>query len=192
LLRFTKDSNQLTQIVHSSWPIEVYLIESSPFVITSAIAISMCSKRFAVSACFQDVPSNQHPQKNRPRQGHTDISIVAWHEVPRLLKEPSRRVRYDRARLITGLFLAEMCAASFGKLNARLESFEIPYFDPSITNRWPHLHEPYHALRFFWDGALPGTSCQATIASSLRDISQQALEWLEDEKNSDAAKQLNT
>jgi hypothetical protein len=29
--------------------------------------------------------------------------------------------------------------------------------------------------RFFWGGALPGTSCQATIASSLRDISQQAL-----------------
>ncbi|HKM58454.1 MAG TPA: hypothetical protein VJX28_06885, partial [Chthoniobacterales bacterium] len=26
-----------------------------------------------------------------------------------------------------------------------------------------------------WGGAVPGTSCQATIAPSLRDISQQAL-----------------
>ena len=33
---------------------------------------------------------------------------------------------------------------------------------------------PYPAGRLFWGGAVPGTSCQATIAPSLRDISQQA------------------
>ena len=34
---------------------------------------------------------------------------------------------------------------------------------------------PYPTGRFFWGGAVPGTSCQATIAPSLRDISPQAL-----------------
>jgi hypothetical protein len=34
---------------------------------------------------------------------------------------------------------------------------------------------PYPAGRFIWGGAVPGTSCQATIAPTLRDISQLAL-----------------
>jgi hypothetical protein len=38
--------------------------------------------------------------------------IVAWHEVPgkRPPKESSRRVRYDRTRLIHGVFLVEIRA----------------------------------------------------------------------------------
>ena len=38
-----------------------------------------------------------------------DSTIVAWHEVPgkRPPKEPSRRVRYDRAQLIPEVFLVE-------------------------------------------------------------------------------------
>jgi hypothetical protein len=41
-----------------------------------------------------------------------DRLIVARHEVPgkRPSKEPSRRVRYDRAQLIPQVFLVEMCA----------------------------------------------------------------------------------
>ena len=42
-----------------------------------------------------------------------DNPIVAWHEVPGksvTSKEPSRRVRYDRAQLIPEVFLVEMCA----------------------------------------------------------------------------------
>jgi hypothetical protein len=34
---------------------------------------------------------------------------------------------------------------------------------------------PYPTGRLFWGDLFPGTSCQATIAPSLRDISQQAL-----------------
>jgi hypothetical protein len=38
-----------------------------------------------------------------------DNPIVAWHEVPgkRARKDPSRRVRYDRAQLIPEVFLVE-------------------------------------------------------------------------------------
>jgi hypothetical protein len=40
-----------------------------------------------------------------------------------------------------------------------------------------HLHESHRTLRdaLFCGVSVPGTSCLATIASSLRDISQQAL-----------------
>ena len=41
--------------------------------------------------------------------------------------------------------------------------------------RTPARITPYPTGRPFWAGAVPGTSCQATIAPSLRDISQQAL-----------------
>jgi len=37
-----------------------------------------------------------------------------------------------------------------------------------------HLHESYRTLRDGFLDGVPGTSCQATIAPSLRDISQ----WL--------------
>jgi hypothetical protein len=41
-----------------------------------------------------------------------------------------------------------------------------------------HLHESHRTLRerLFWGGVVPGTSCQATITSSLRDISQWPLD----------------
>jgi hypothetical protein len=34
---------------------------------------------------------------------------------------------------------------------------------------------PYPTGRLFWGGAVPGTSCQATVAPALRDIPQQVL-----------------
>jgi hypothetical protein len=39
--------------------------------------------------------------------------------------------------------------------------------------RAPARVTPHPTGRLFWGGAVPGTSCQATIAPSLRDISQQ-------------------
>ena len=53
--------------------------------------------------------------------------------------------------------------------------FEISSLQSS--NRCAHLHESHRTLRDGSFGAAlsPGTSCQATIAPSLRDISQQAL-----------------
>jgi hypothetical protein len=56
-----------------------------------------------------------------------DSAIVAWHEVPGKapLKEPSRRVRYDRARLIHEAFLVEMCAVF---LKDQIISFRIRNF----------------------------------------------------------------
>src|SRR5271165_2338 len=53
----------------------------------------------AVAKCLQARPVGTTP-------------IVAWHEVlgKRPSKEPSRRVRYDRAQLIPEVFLVEMCA----------------------------------------------------------------------------------
>jgi hypothetical protein len=75
-------------------------------------------------------------------------AILAWHEVPGKApsKEPSRRVRYEGAQLIPEVFLGAMNWAC-----------EIP---------------SHRTLR---DGLLgvaliPGTSCQATIAPSLRDF----------------------
>jgi hypothetical protein len=45
------------------------------------------------------------------------------------------------------------------------------------ANRCAHLRESHRTIRerLFWGGAVPRTSCQATIAPSIRDISQQAL-----------------
>ena len=50
--------------------------------------------------------------------------------------------------------------------------FVIPIIESVPT---PERITPYPTGRFFWGGAVPGTSCQATIARSLRDVSQQAL-----------------
>jgi len=56
-----------------------------------------------------------------------DTPIVAWHAVPGKAcpgKEPSRRVRYDRAHPIPEAFFAEMCAVfSLKRLNTLLERF---------------------------------------------------------------------
>src|ERR1700692_2110356 len=55
--------------------------------------------------------------------------------------------------------------------------FSIRISSLQSSNRCAHLHESDRnpTGRLFWGGAVPGTSCQATIAPSLRDISQQAL-----------------
>jgi hypothetical protein len=61
--------------------------------------------------------------------------------------------------------------------NINVFSFRIPNFVTPIIEsaRTPAQITPYPTGRLFWGGAVPGTSCQATIAPSLRDISQQAL-----------------
>jgi hypothetical protein len=130
-----------------------------------------------------------------------DTSIVAWHEVPGkacLGKEPSRRVRYDRAHLIPEVFLVEMCAVfSLKRLNTLLERFvsddchgkncivgakwhniNLKRFTIARSNRIDAHTDTDHTVPYgttFWGGAAPGTSCQATIVLSLRDILQQAL-----------------
>jgi hypothetical protein len=53
-------------------------------------------------------------------------------------------------------------------------AFEIPSLQ-SDRREHPARITPYPTGRLLWGGADPGTSCQATIAPSLRDISQQAL-----------------
>src|SRR5580704_14034671 len=61
-------------------------------------------------------------------------------------------------------------------LNLRDSVFVFEISSLQSSYRCAHLHESYRTLRDgFWGGAVPGTSCQATIAPSLRDISQQAL-----------------
>src|SRR6266436_2667568 len=54
----------------------------------------------------------------------------------------------------------------------RIRNFVAPIIE---SVRTPARITPYPTGRLFWGGAVPGTSCQATIAPSLRDISQQAL-----------------
>ena len=54
----------------------------------------------------------------------------------------------------------------------RTRNFVTPIIESVPT---PARITPYPTGRLFWGGAVPGTSCQATIAPSLRDISQQAL-----------------
>src|SRR6202162_2594881 len=61
-------------------------------------------------------------------------------------------------------------------LNLRDSVFVFEISSLQSSYRCAHLHESHRTLRDgFWGGAVPGTSCQATIAPSLRDISQQAL-----------------
>src|ERR1700722_12025474 len=67
------------------------------------------------------------------RHGGT-TPIVAWHEVPgrRPSKEPSRRVRYDRARLIPEVSLVEMCAVFLATAN----------FVGRVKRRWTWSETP--------------------------------------------------
>jgi hypothetical protein len=57
-------------------------------------------------------------------------------------------------------------------LSFRIRNFVTPIIE---SVRTPARITPYPTGRLFWGDAVPGTSCQATIAPSLRDISQQAL-----------------
>jgi hypothetical protein len=80
-------------------------------------------------------------------------------------KEPSRRVRYDRAQRNPEVFLVDLCA----RVSVSVFLFETSSLQSS--NRCAYLHESDRTLRdgsFGWR-AVPGTSCQATIAPSLRD-----------------------
>src|SRR5271167_4795203 len=69
------------------------------------------------------------------------------------------------------------CIVGQKSYNINFFSFRIRNFVTPIIEsaRTPARITPYPTGRLFWGGAVPGTSCQATIAPSLRDISQQAL-----------------
>ena len=87
-----------------------------------------------------------------------DSTIVARHEVPGKASsnEPSRRVRYDQAQLVSDT----VCDAA---------------------NRCAHLCESHRSLRHgSFRAAIPGTSCPATIASSLWGLSDMAYSSLAD------------
>jgi hypothetical protein len=90
----------------------------------------------------------------------TDRLIVARHEVPgkRPPREPSRRVRYDRAqypRHPRGIRHSNHRIGAHACANQT-----VPYGTALLG------------------GAVPGTSCQATIAPSLRDKSHSPIEAL--------------
>ena len=69
------------------------------------------------------------------------------------------------------------CIVGQKSYNIDVFSFRARNFVTPIIEsvRTPERITPYPTGRFFWGGAVPGTSCQATIARSLRDVSQQAL-----------------
>src|SRR5580700_4466740 len=73
------------------------------------------------------------------------------------------------------------CIVGQKSYNINFFSFYVRNFVPPIIEsvRTPARITPYPTGRLFWGGTVPGTSCQATIAPSLRDISQQALVRLE-------------
>ena len=72
-----------------------------------------------------------------------DKTIVAWHEVPGKAppKEPSRRVRYDRAQRIPD----GISRRHVRRISVSVFAFEISSLQSS--NRCPHLHESHRTLR---------------------------------------------
>jgi hypothetical protein len=64
-----------------------------------------------MSGIFVPKPKGQRPVGTTP--------IVAWHEVPgnAFLKEPCRRVRYDRRSCSNRCFSSNVCRVSQGRLN---------------------------------------------------------------------------
>jgi hypothetical protein len=59
----------------------------------------------------------------------------------------------------------------FRGVRAKLSLLAYTSSTPIIASvRTPLRIRPYPTGRLFWGGAVPGTSCQATIAPSLRDI----------------------
>ncbi len=129
-----------------------------------------------------------------------DSTIVAWHEVPgkHTPKEPPRRAQYDRAQLIPEVFLAASasrrttpivvwhevpadvraalrCAGPFPKhldfFCSDLRNLVTPILQSPNRSAHPGKNQtvPYGTAP--WGGDVPGTSCQATIALSLRGLS---------------------
>src|SRR3984957_3410945 len=59
-------------------------------------------------------------------------------------------------------------------LSFRIRNFVTPIIE---SVRTPARITPYPTGRLFWGDAIPGTSCQATIAPSLRDVHNRL--WLD-------------
>src|ERR1700685_4436724 len=96
------------------------------------------------------------------RRDNTDRSLArsAWESVPS--KEPSRRVRYDRTQRIPEVLLVDLCAV-FQFWYSKFRHSNHPIGAHTCTNHTV----PYGTALL--GGAVPGTSCQATIAPSLQD-----------------------
>jgi hypothetical protein len=114
------------------------------------------------------------PKPKGPRPVGT-TPIVAWHEVPgkASLEKPSRRVRYDRARLIPDLFLVEMCAVFLKEgsteiIQHKFFKFCISKFRHSNHRigsliRSPARIIPYPTGRLFW--MAPSQALRARLRS---------------------------
>ena len=78
-------------------------------------------------------------------EGRCDRSLArsAWGKRPS--KEPSRRVRYDRAQLIPEVFLVQMCAV-FLKEGFRIRNFATPIIE---SVRTPARITPFPTGRLF-------------------------------------------
>jgi hypothetical protein len=102
------------------------------------------------------VPKGICPQSRR------DGPIVAWHEVPGTARsQKSRPVGY-------GLIRSGMRTDSRIGVITFLKKHGAP-FDENPLGLGLRPIIPCPTGRFFWGGAVPGTSCQATIGPSLRD-----------------------
>src|ERR1700735_2179560 len=113
---------------------------------------------------------------------------VARHEGlgKRLPKEPSRRVRYERALLIPEIVLVESASRRMFELLFdvmdpvpehidflcfHIQTLSFQYCNHLIEVRASARIRPYPTGRLLLGWQVPGTSCQATIALSLRDNS---------------------
>src|ERR1700722_13098878 len=118
-----------------------------------------------------------------------DSAIVAWHGVPGERVPPKNRpVGYGMiGRSESQKYFSSKCAPCFlRKANPLLERFVSDdvlaaarcnglFPEPARIGAHTCTDRTVPYGTALLGGAVPGTSCQATITSSLRDISQQAL-----------------
>ena len=121
-----------------------------------------------------------------PRRG---VQLGHLQRLPTSRRDLSRRDNTDRSgtkesvprknRPVGYYDRHEKVFAMEGKLYRRSRAYNVNFFSCLIRNFvapiTPARITPYPAGRLFWGGAVPSTSCQATIAPSLLDISQQGL-----------------
>jgi hypothetical protein len=118
-----------------------------------------------------------------------DGAIVAWHEVPGERVPPKNRpVGYGMiGPSESQIYFSSECAPGFlRKANTLLERFVSndvraaarwngPFPEPARIGAHTCTNHTVPYGTALLGGSVPGTSCQATITQSLRDISQQAL-----------------
>ena len=93
-------------------------------------------------------------------EGRSDRSLARSVWKSPTPKEPSRRARYDQAQTRSQRYFASKGAPCFLR--------KANHSNHRSVGR-PARIRPYPTGRLFWGGAVPGSSCQATIGPSLRD-----------------------